>query len=155
MIAYVLKMFPRFSETFIVNEMLELRRRGIDTSSMLYDLGLPTDIPASHDLFIASTTIYELVEESARLAEDPFLGFAVGSALDLADWDPIMSATESANTVGELLTMFAVNAAEHSTARRRAIYVRLRTHQETGVPPRTERCVLHGLHAATSEAGYA
>lgn len=96
--------------------LLELRRRGIDTSSMLYDLGLPTDIPASHDLFIASTTIYELVEESARLAEDPFLGFAVGNALDLADWDPIMSATESANTVGELLTMFAVNAAEHSTA---------------------------------------
>ncbi len=96
--------------------LLELRRRGIDTSSMLHDLGLPTDIPASHDLFIASTTIYELVEESAQLAADPFLGFTVGSALDLADWDPIMSATESATTVGELLTMFAVNAAEHSTA---------------------------------------
>ncbi len=96
--------------------LLELRRRGIDTSPMLRDLGLPTEIPASHDLFIASTTIYELVEESARLAGDPFLGFAIGSALDLVDWDPITSATESASTVGELLTMFAVNAAEHSTA---------------------------------------
>ena len=96
--------------------LLELRRRGIDTSSMLHDLGLPADIPASHDLFIASTTIYELVEESARLAGDPFLGFAIGSGLDLADWDPIKSATESATTVGELLTMFAVNAADHSTA---------------------------------------
>ena len=96
--------------------LLELRRRGIDTGPMLRDLGLPTDIPASHDLFIASTTIYELVEESARLADDPFLGFGIGSALDLADWDPITSATENASTVGELLTMFAVNAADHSTA---------------------------------------
>ena len=96
--------------------LLELRRRGFDTSPMLHDLGLPTDIPASHDLFIASTTIYELVEESARLAGDPFLGFAIGSGLDLAGWDPITSATENATTVGELLTMFAVNAADHSTA---------------------------------------
>ena len=96
--------------------LLELRRRGMDAGSMLHDFGLPTDIPASHDLFIASNTIYELVEESAKMAEDPFLGFNVGSALDLAGWDPIMGATERATTVGELLTMFAVNAAEHSTA---------------------------------------
>ena len=49
--------------------LLELRQRGIDTSSMLHDLGLPTEIPASHDLFIASTTIYELVEKSAPIAK--------------------------------------------------------------------------------------
>ncbi|MEZ5599090.1 MAG: glycosyltransferase [Pseudomonadales bacterium] len=29
-VAYVLKRFPRFSETFIVNELLELRRQGLD-----------------------------------------------------------------------------------------------------------------------------
>ena len=28
-VAYVLKMFPRFSETFILNEILELERRGV------------------------------------------------------------------------------------------------------------------------------
>ena len=28
-VGYVLKMFPRFSETFILNEILELRRRGV------------------------------------------------------------------------------------------------------------------------------
>ena len=96
--------------------LLELRRRGVDAQSMLQDLGLPTAIPASHDLFVASTAVYELVERSAELAGDKFLGFAIGSALDLADWGPITSATEKASTVGELLTMFAVNAAEHSTA---------------------------------------
>src|SRR5690242_9195598 len=29
-IAYVLRVFPKFSETFIVSELAELRRRGID-----------------------------------------------------------------------------------------------------------------------------
>ena len=29
-VAYVLKMFPRFSETFILNEILELERCGVE-----------------------------------------------------------------------------------------------------------------------------
>lgn len=96
--------------------LLELRRRGFDARPMLHDLGLPKDIPASHDLFVASSAIYELVERSAELADDRFLGFAIGSALDLQDWDPITSAAERASSVGELLTMFSVSAADHSTA---------------------------------------
>ncbi len=40
-IAYVLKMYPRFSETFIVNEILELERQGIDVH--IYALMLPND----------------------------------------------------------------------------------------------------------------
>ena len=96
--------------------LLELRRRGVDPRSMLHDLGLPTDVPASHDLFVASETVYELVEKSADLAQDNYLGFAIGSALDLQAWDPIATATDKASTVGELLTMFSVNAADHSSA---------------------------------------
>jgi AraC-like DNA-binding protein len=98
--------------------LLELRRRGVDVKPLLADLNLPSEIPASDDLFVASTTIYELVEKSAELADDQFLGFAIGSQLDLAAWDPIATATERATSVGELLTMFSVNAAEHSTATR-------------------------------------
>ncbi|MGB0383546.1 MAG: glycosyltransferase [Ardenticatenaceae bacterium] len=40
-IAYILKMYPRFSETFIVNEILELERRGIDIR--IYSLRKPDD----------------------------------------------------------------------------------------------------------------
>ena len=98
--------------------LLELRRRGVDTGLMLYDLGLPTEVPASHDLFVASETVYELVEKSADLTGDVYLGFTIGSTLDLRVWDPIAAATAQARTVGELLTKFAVNAAEHSTATR-------------------------------------
>ncbi len=98
--------------------LLELERRGVDSRSMLQDLGLPSQVPASHDLFVASETVYELVERSADLARDQYLGFAIGSALDLQAWDPIRTATEKASTVGELLSMFAVNAADHSSATR-------------------------------------
>jgi AraC-like DNA-binding protein len=98
--------------------LLELSRRGIDPRPMLHGLGLPTDVPASHDLFVASETVYELVEKCADLAQDNYLGFTIGDALDLAAWDPFAKATENATTVGELLTMFAVNAADHSSATR-------------------------------------
>jgi AraC-like DNA-binding protein len=102
-----------------VNPFLsELRRRGVDARPLLTDLNLPSEIPASDDLFVASTTIYEFVEKSAQLAGDQFLGFAIGSQLDLSTWDPIATATGRATSVGELLTMFSVNAAEHSTATR-------------------------------------
>ena len=40
-IAYVLKMFPRFSETFILNELLELERQGV--ALRIFSLKEPTD----------------------------------------------------------------------------------------------------------------
>ena len=40
-IAYILKMYPRFSETFIVNEILELERQGVDIR--IYSLRKPND----------------------------------------------------------------------------------------------------------------
>lgn len=40
-IAYVLKMYPRFSETFILNEILELERQGVDVR--IYSLRKPDD----------------------------------------------------------------------------------------------------------------
>ena len=40
-IAYVLKMYPRFSETFILNEVLELERQGVDLR--IYSLRKPDD----------------------------------------------------------------------------------------------------------------
>jgi len=40
-IAYLVKMYPRFSETFIVNEILELERQGVDVR--VYSLHKPND----------------------------------------------------------------------------------------------------------------
>lgn len=97
---------------------LELKRRGIDCRPMLQQYGLPTVIPVSNDLFVAADTIYSLVEECEALSKDKFFGFTVGSALDLLSWEPISDAAAQARTIGELLTMFAVNAGEYSTATR-------------------------------------
>ena len=96
--------------------LLDLKRRGVDVGPVLHGHGLPMDLPVTHDLFVASDTVYELVEQCGELSKDRFFGFAVGSSLNLQNWGPIASATERATTVGELLTMFAVNAGEHSTA---------------------------------------
>jgi AraC-like DNA-binding protein len=98
--------------------LMELRKRGADATALLEDLELPTDIPASHELFVISDTIYTLVERSGELAGDPYLGFTIGSSLELRDWDPIAEAAGKANTVGELLTLFALHASEHSSATR-------------------------------------
>ena len=40
-VGYVLKMFPRLSETFILNELLELENRGVDVS--VFSLMYPAD----------------------------------------------------------------------------------------------------------------
>ncbi len=97
---------------------LELKRRGIDVRPMLQEFGLPTVFPVSDDLFVASDTVYGLVEKCEALSKDKFFGFTVGNALDLLAWGPTADAAAKANTIGELLTMFAVNAGEHSTATR-------------------------------------
>ncbi len=100
-----------------VNPFLaELERRGLGAAALLHEFGLPPQIPASHELFVAPGAIYELIERSAEIANDRYLGFSIGSMLDLQGWDPISVAAEKANTVGELLTLFAMQAAEHSTA---------------------------------------
>jgi AraC-like DNA-binding protein len=98
--------------------LLELQSRGLDARRLLEELELPTDIPASHELFCAASSIYQLVEQSATLAEDPYFGFSIGDALDLQSWDPIASSVREAETVGQLLTLFTIHAAEHSSATR-------------------------------------
>ena len=103
--------------------LLELRRLGEDAAALLRSLDLPEDIPASSELFVSSLSIYELVERSAEIAGDPYLGFRLGSQLDLNKWEPIALAASEAQTVGELLTRFTLNAVEHSSST--AFYLRI------------------------------
>jgi AraC-like DNA-binding protein len=79
-------------------------------------MGLPGKIPASSELFASALTIYEIVEECAFAADDPYLGYTIGQDLDLTQWDPIAKALGDADTVGDLLRYFVVNALEHSSS---------------------------------------
>ncbi len=96
--------------------LLELRRRGADAAALLRSLDLPEDIPASNELFVSSLSIYELVERSAEIVGDPYLGFRLGRDLDISKWEPIALAAREAQTVGELLTRFSLHAVEHSSS---------------------------------------
>ena len=97
---------------------MELRERGQDAASLLGSLGLPENVPASHDLFVAAPSIYELVERSADVAGDSFLGYSIGCQLDLQAWEPIAKAVQEADTIGEMLSRFVVYALEHSSSTR-------------------------------------
>ncbi|MEJ7839807.1 MAG: glycosyltransferase [Thermomicrobiales bacterium] len=47
-VAYILKMFPRFSETFILSEILELERAGVDVR--IFSLKRPNDVRTHADV---------------------------------------------------------------------------------------------------------
>lgn len=103
----------------IINPLfIELERRGVGVGPMLRKYRLPAEFSVSCDLFVAAETIYEIVEACETLSGDKFIGYSVGTALDLLEWPPSAEAAGKASTVGELLTMLAVNAADHSTATR-------------------------------------
>ena len=127
--------------------LLELRRRGADPEALLRELGLPQDIPASSDLFIAAKSIYLFVERSAEFANDPYFGFSIGNALDLRDWDPIAASVERAETVGQLLTLFTMNAVEHSSATK--FFLRIEGERSTfGLERLTEPSIRPGQNDA-------
>jgi AraC-like DNA-binding protein len=96
--------------------LLELARRNAQPQELLRALDLPDTIPASGELFVSPGTIYEIVERSARQANDPYLGFRIGQSLELHSWEPISKAVSQASTVGELFLRFVMNTQEHASS---------------------------------------
>lgn len=64
-VAYILKMFPRFSETFILSEVLELERAGVDVR--IFSLKAPNDARTHADVEKVKATITYVPE--SRLAQ--------------------------------------------------------------------------------------
>jgi colanic acid/amylovoran biosynthesis glycosyltransferase len=65
-VAYILKMFPRFSETFILSEILELERTGVDVR--VFSLKLPNDARRHADVDRVQAPITYLPEISRESA---------------------------------------------------------------------------------------
>ena len=113
-----------------VNPFLdELRRRGIDAAALLRERELPSEIPASAEIFVPAPTVYSLVEESAELADDPYLGFRIGCQLTVHNWEPIAGAFAKADSVGSLFAHFVVGATEHTSASN--FYLRTESNRST------------------------
>ena len=86
--------------------LLELDRRKVDTGALLLGMGLPGTVPATDEVFVSALTIYQLIENTASVANDSYLGFSIGQDLDLQAWGPIASAAAEAGTIGDLLNRF-------------------------------------------------
>lgn len=67
-VAYLIKMFPRFSETFILNEILELERAGVDLS--IYSLKTPADPHRHADVARVKAPVTYVPEDRLRAAGD-------------------------------------------------------------------------------------
>ena len=96
--------------------LVELQRRSIDASACLRKLGLPETVPASSEVFVAPSKLYEFVEYSAVIAQDPHFGYRIGQQLDIVDWEPMSLAADEAKTMGDLLLRLVAHAADHSSA---------------------------------------
>ena len=85
---------------------------------LLRGMGLPGAVPATDEVFVSALTIYQLIEKTASVADDPYLGFSIGQDLDLQAWRPIARAAAEAGTIGDLLNRFIVNALDHASSAR-------------------------------------
>ena len=94
----------------------ELVSRDIDPGQLLEKQGLPVQIPASSELFVSALCMYSMVEQTAELANDPYLGATIGGKLDLLAWEPIAQAAEAATTVGDLLNRFVLHSKDHASS---------------------------------------
>ncbi len=91
-VAYVAKRFPRLSETFVLNEILELERQGVEVS--VFSLRRPTDEPRHRLLSELRATVTYLpsndagevprvdVQQSARYAMGPTGDLLLGKSED-------------------------------------------------------------------------
>ena len=96
--------------------LLELSRRQLDGGAILRKKGLPGQVPASADLFASALAVYEIVEECAMTADDPYMGYKIGREMDITQWEPIAQSVRDADTVSDLLRNFVVNSLVHSSS---------------------------------------
>jgi AraC-like DNA-binding protein len=83
---------------------------------VLDGVGLGRAAFANEDTFVPALVIYQLCEDAAIAAGDETFLALLGEAVNTAAWPPMVSASEAATDLAQLLTRFAIEATEHSSA---------------------------------------
>ena len=83
-VGYILKMFPRLSETFILNEILELERQGVEVE--VFSLMAPGDGRFHGSLSELKLTIEYVLREKPESYWDKLSKFAPGIVPDMDRW---------------------------------------------------------------------
>jgi AraC-like DNA-binding protein len=101
-----------------------LDKRGVRTDAVLEGMGLTRAAFKDPETFVHATVMYQLCEEAAKATQDPHFMTQVGETIDTAGWKPLIKAGETAKTVGNFLTAFAIAATAHSSATQQCLEVR-------------------------------
>lgn len=101
-----------------------LDQRGLPADAVLEGIGLTRAAVESSETFVPAILMYQLCEEAAKAAKDKHFMANVGETLNTAEWPPLVEASNTAKTVGNFLTTFAIVATEHSSATEQNLEIR-------------------------------
>ena len=103
--------------------VLAMDQRGLPTDKVLQGVGLARQAFDNGEAFIPAIVMYQLCEDAAKAAGDPAFLAHLAQSINTATWPPMANASANANDLGQLLTRFAVEAAEHSSATEQTLAV--------------------------------
>ena len=83
---------------------------GADADRVLAPYGLNTQAFDNPDMFLPAPTMYDVVEALSEATGDPFIGVHLGTQLDPFQWSPLARAAALAQSVGDLLLRFSIDA---------------------------------------------
>ncbi|MEH6585011.1 MAG: helix-turn-helix domain-containing protein [Halioglobus sp.] len=83
---------------------------GVDADQILAPYGLNVQAFANPDMFLPAPTMYDVVEALSEATGDPFIGVHLGTQLDPFQWSPLARAAILAQSVGDLLLRFSIDA---------------------------------------------
>jgi AraC-like DNA-binding protein len=83
---------------------------GADADRVLAPYGVNVQAFANPDMFLPAPTMYDVVEALSEASGDPFIGVHLGTQLDPFQWSPLAQAAVMAQSVGDLLLRFSIDA---------------------------------------------
>lgn len=83
---------------------------GANTDQVLAPYGLNGQAFDNPDMFLPAPTMYDVVEALSESTGDPFIGVHLGTQLDPFQWAPLARAAVLAQSVGDLLLRFSIDA---------------------------------------------
>jgi AraC-like DNA-binding protein len=107
----------------------ELDKRGLPTDEVLEGVGLSREALDDPETFVHALVLYQFLEAAAEAAGERYFTARIAENLDLTKWFPTIGIAKNAQSVGDLLTAWAVAATKHSSA----IEQRLNVHGATAI----------------------
>ncbi|SLN51557.1 DNA-binding transcriptional regulator AraC [Pseudoruegeria aquimaris] len=100
-----------------------LGARRLDVAGLLGAKGLSPEDARDPERLVQADVVYELLEDFATAAGDPWLGVHVGEGMDLAKWPVTQQALSNGATLGEMLTGMVMAAPRYGSSVHHALEI--------------------------------